>query len=153
MHFPCDLTMDFYRKIRSISRRFFMPTIWIFTHGKKPPVILVDASWDHQWPSETNHHNISKKGHFMGIKGTDIPVLILGSSQFSKCCSKDNWSYIHGWNTLTSQIIVARLLIFSAFCIWFLPIFGHKNACKILICEQIFKIQTAIESWEWDRHK
>ena len=68
MHFPCDLTMDFYRKIRSISRRFFMPTIWIFTHGKKPPVILVDASWDHQWLSETNDHNISKKGISWALK-------------------------------------------------------------------------------------
>ncbi len=59
-----------------------------------------------------------------------------------------------GWVfTLTSQIIVARLLIFSAFESWFLSILGHKYACKILICEQIFIIQTAIEIWEWDLPK
>ena len=30
---------------------------------------------------------------------------------------------------------------------------ADKSACKILICERIFKIQTAAESLEWDQHK
>ena len=48
-------------------------------------------------------------------------------------------------DTLSSQINVPRRLIFQAFVSIFLPNFDHKNACKILICERIFKIQTSME--------